>query len=144
MTRVLTTKLLLLVGVAAVAACSSSRRIDGTSAASFERSVAMLQNDLPSRRREDLDLALAIIWTRAAGLRTDVDQDGDVDYLDARVTADAAGDLLSAIQLGDLVSRSKMKVDPLPPPISSSSTDWDTTRSSRSPGISRSGRTSRI
>lgn len=64
----------------------------------------MLQNDLPSRRREDFDVALAVIWTRAAGVSSDVDGDGDVDYLDARVTADAAGDLLSAIQRGDLVS----------------------------------------
>lgn len=65
----------------------------------------MLQNDLPSRRREDFDVALAVIWTRAAGIFSDVDRDGDVDYFDARVTADAAGDLLSAIQRGNFVSK---------------------------------------
>ena len=102
--RELTPKLLLLVGVVAVAACSSSRRIDGTSAATFERSVAMLQNELPFRRREDFDVALAVVWTRAAGVSSDADGDGDVDYFDARMAADAAGDLLAAIQRGDLVS----------------------------------------
>ena len=64
----------------------------------------MLQNDLPSRRRDDFDVALAIIWTRAALVSRDVDGDGDVDYFDARATADAAGNLLAAIRRGDLVS----------------------------------------
>jgi hypothetical protein len=97
-------KLLLLIGIAIVPGCSSSRRIDGTSAATFERSVAMLQNDLPSRHRDDFDVALAVIWTRAARSSGDVDEDGDVDYFDARMAANAAGDLLAAIQRGDLVS----------------------------------------
>jgi hypothetical protein len=44
---------LLLAGVVLLAACSSSRRIDGTSAATFERSVALLQNELPAHRRDD-------------------------------------------------------------------------------------------
>jgi hypothetical protein len=100
-----TAKLLLLVGAAIVAACSSSRRIDGTSAASFERSVAMLQNDLPSRRRDDFDAALAVTWMRAADLDgSDVDGDGDTDYFDARAMADNVGDLLAAIRRGDFVS----------------------------------------
>jgi hypothetical protein len=97
-------KLSLLVGVAILAACSSSRRIDGSSAATFERSVAMLQNDLTPRQREDLDIALAVTWMRAAALDADVDGDGDTDYFDARAMADNAGDLLAAIQRGDLVS----------------------------------------
>jgi hypothetical protein len=96
---------LLLVGVAILAACSSSRRIDGGSAATFERSVAMLQNDLPPRHREDFDVALAVTWMRAAGLDAgDVDGDGDTDYFDARAMADNVGELLAAIQRGDLVS----------------------------------------
>ena len=103
MTR--TAKLLLLVGAAALAGCSSSRRIDGSSAATFERSVAMLQNDLPPSRREDFDIALAVTWMRAATPDAgDVDGDGDADYFDARAMADNAGDLLAAIQRGDLVS----------------------------------------
>jgi hypothetical protein len=98
-------KLLLLVCAAILAACSSGRRIDGSSAATFERSVAMLQNDLPARRREEFDVALAVTWMRAAALDVgDVDGDGDTDYFDARAMADNASDLLAAIQRGDLVS----------------------------------------
>jgi hypothetical protein len=105
MTRARTTKLSLLVGVAILVACSSSRRIDGSSAATFERSVAMLQNDLPPRQREDFDIALAVTWMRAAAFDVgDVDGDGDTDYFDARAMADNAGELLAAIQRGDLVS----------------------------------------
>jgi hypothetical protein len=105
MTRVRSAKLLLLAGVAIVAGCTSGRRIDGTSAAAFERSVAMLQNDLRPRHRDDFDVALAVTWMRAAALDAgDVDGDGDTDYFDARAMADNAGDLLAAIQRGDLVS----------------------------------------
>lgn len=105
MRRARTTKLLLLVGAAMLAACSSGRRIDGSSAATFERSVAMLQNDLPPRQREDFDVALAVTWLRTAGLDAgDVDGDGDTDYFDARAMADKVGELLAAIQRGDLLS----------------------------------------
>ena len=98
-------KLLLLGGAAILAGCSRSRRIDGTSAASFERSVAMLQNDLPPRRRDDFDVALAVVWLRATGQDAgDFDGDGDTDYFDVRTIADNAGDLLAAIQRGDLVA----------------------------------------
>ena len=105
MTHLRTPMALLLVGAAILAGCSSSRRIDGASAATFERSVAMLQNDLPARQRDDFDVALAVVWMRAAGLDAgDVDGDGDTDYFDARAMADNAGDLLAAIQRGDLVA----------------------------------------
>jgi hypothetical protein len=81
MTPARTARLLLLGGVAILAACSSGRRIDGSSAATFERSVAMLQNDLPPRKREDFEIALAFTWVRAAALDAgDVDGDGDTDY----------------------------------------------------------------
>lgn len=110
MTRVGT---VMFVGLAMLAACSSSRRIDGSSAATFERSVAMLQNDLPPRKRDDFDNALAVTWMRAAALDAgDVDGDGDTDYFDARAMADNVGELLAAIQRGDFVSaveRSKGK-----------------------------------
>ena len=103
--RVRAATLLLLVGAAILAACSSSRRIDGTSAAAFERSVAMLQNDLPPRRRDDFDVALAVVWMRAVALDAgDVDGDGDTDYFDARAMTDGVAELLAAIQRGDLVS----------------------------------------
>lgn len=103
--RVRAAKLLLLVGAAILVGCSSSRRIDGTSAATFERSVAMLQNDLPPRRRDDFDVALAVVWMRATGQDAgDFDGDGDADYFDVRAMADNAGDLLAAIQRGDLVA----------------------------------------
>ena len=103
--RVHAAKLLLLAGAAILAGCSSSRRVDGNSAATFERSVAMLQNDLPPRKREDFEIALAVTWMRAAGLDSgDVDQDGDTDYFDARAIADDARDLLAAIRRGDLVA----------------------------------------
>ena len=105
MTRMRTAKLLVLVGAAVLAGCSSSRRIDGSSAATFERSVAMLQNDLSPRKRDDFDNALAVTWMRASGLDAgDVDGDGDTDYFDARAMADNVGELLAAIQRGDLVS----------------------------------------
>jgi len=105
MTRMRTTKLLLLVGAPILAACSSGPRINGSSAATFERSVAMLQNDLPPRKRADFDNALALTWMRASGLDAgDVDGDGDTDYFDARAMADNVGELLAVIQRGDLVS----------------------------------------
>jgi hypothetical protein len=101
----LSTTLVVFACVFVAAACASSRRIDGSSAAAFERSVAMLQNDLPSRKRADFEVALAVTWMRAAALDAgDVDADGDTDYFDARAMADNAGDLLAAIQRGDFVS----------------------------------------
>src|SRR6185503_16002019 len=70
----------------------------------------MLQNDLPARQRDDFDVALAVVWMRAAGLDAgDVDGDGDTDYFDARAMADNAGDLLAAIQRGDLVAAAYFK-----------------------------------
>lgn len=94
-----------LVCVSILAACASTRRIEGSSAAAFEQSIAMLQNDLSARRRQNFEVALAVTWMRAAALDAgDVDGDGDTDYFDARAMADNAGDLLAAIQRGDLVS----------------------------------------
>ena len=102
-------KLLALASVAMLAACANTswraRQIDGSSAATFERSVAMMQNELPSRRRESLDVALVVIFMRAAALDAgDFDGDGDVDYFDARSASDTARNLLTEVQRGNLVS----------------------------------------
>jgi hypothetical protein len=82
------------------------RRIDGNSEARFELSIAALQNSLPPRRREDFDIALAVIWMSeslgSAGL--DLDGDGDVDRADTRRLVDSTMDLLTDIQRGDLLS----------------------------------------
>jgi hypothetical protein len=65
----------------------------------------MLQNDLPPRRRGELDIALAVIFMRSAGLDSgDLDADGDVDYFDARIVSDTATNLLAEIQRGNLTS----------------------------------------
>ena len=82
------------------------RRIDGSTEASFESSIAALQNSLPPRRREDFDIALAVLWMTEslgpAGL--DLKRDGAVDRADTRRLVDGTIDLLTDIQRGDLLS----------------------------------------
>jgi hypothetical protein len=82
------------------------RRIDGSSEARFEFSIAALQNSLPPRRREDFDIALAVIWMseRLGSAGLDLDRDGDVDRADSRLLVDGTMDLLTDIQRGDLLS----------------------------------------
>lgn len=88
------------------------RRIDGSSEAKFESSVAQLQNSLPPRRREDFDIALAVIWLSeshgSAGL--DLDGNGDVDHADLRLLTDETMDLLPDIQRGDLLPAIEKRV----------------------------------
>jgi len=89
-------------------AASRDGRIDGSSAANFEASVAALQRGLPSRRREDFEIALAVIWTSNAlgpsGLDQDGDGDGDADVIDSQTLAKNTYDLLTDIQRGDVLS----------------------------------------
>ena len=81
------------------------RHIDGSSEAAFEISVATLQKELPSHRREDFEIALAAIWMSKSlgpgGL--DLDGDGDVDVIDSRLLADDTLALLTDIERGDLL-----------------------------------------
>jgi hypothetical protein len=80
-------------------------RIDGSSEAKFEASVAALQNGLPTRRRENFEVALAVIWmsnTRGArGL--DINGDGNINAIDSQLLADDTYRLLLDIQRGDLL-----------------------------------------
>ena len=99
----------LALGGAAVFAQSGDwrdRRVDGSSEARFEFSIAALQNSLPPRRREDFDIALAVIWMSESlgSIGLDRDGDGDVDRADSRLLADRTMDLLTDIQRGDLLS----------------------------------------
>lgn len=91
-----------------LASCATSRwhaaRIDGSNAATFERSVASLRNELPSGRREDFDASLAVIWMRVTAINGgDVDGDGDAESFDPRALIDSATDLLAKIRRGELV-----------------------------------------
>jgi hypothetical protein len=80
------------------------RRIDGSSPASFERSVASLQNELPSRERGDFEIALAVIWLKNTLGFGDADRDGDVDVDDMKLLENDSIDLLAEIRRGDLLS----------------------------------------
>ena len=80
--------------------------IDGTSEASFEASVAALQNALPPRRRENFEVALSAIWLSKAlgpsGL--DRNEDGIVDAIDSQLLVADTQHLLADIQRGDLLA----------------------------------------
>jgi hypothetical protein len=96
--------------VAAFAATSTEaqssgreHRLDGSSPARFETSVALLQNELSARRRENFNVALAMIWITRTVSSGDLDGDGslvdDIQVLEADAT-----DLLTEIGRGNLVS----------------------------------------
>lgn len=81
------------------------QKIDGSTPRAFEQSVARLLNELPRRRREDLEIALAFIWlNNTVAVSGDLKHDGDVEYHDVRLLQDAADELLSAIERGDLLA----------------------------------------
>jgi hypothetical protein len=62
-----------------------------------------LQNELRERRREDFDVALAIIWVSNT-VDSDFDDDGDTDLDDMRLLEQDADDLLTNIRRGNVVS----------------------------------------
>jgi hypothetical protein len=78
--------------------------LDGSSPANLETSVTLLQNDLAARRREELDVALAMIWMNRTANSGDLDGDGDFDLDDMRQLEIDATDLLTEIHRGNLVS----------------------------------------
>ena len=114
-------RLPLLLCALAVAGCATAGgarvlRIDGSSPASFERSVATLQNELPARQREQFEVALGAIWLRnTATVATDTDFDGVVTFPEVRrfqrtLELDAE-QLLAEIQRGDLLTAIERRED---------------------------------
>jgi len=82
-----------------------AEHIDGSSQSSFERSVALLQNSLAPRQREEFQLALGTIWLKnTVGQIADLDHDGDVDVEDFRASIKIASDILVEIQRGEVLS----------------------------------------
>jgi hypothetical protein len=79
------------------------RKIDGKSAARFETSVAALQSELPQERREEFEVALAIVWIRNATDVNDLDHNGRFDLDDLQLLKDDSLALLTAIDRGNLV-----------------------------------------
>jgi hypothetical protein len=85
-------------------AASRDQRIDGSSARAFEQSIALLLTELPRRRREDFEIALAVIWIRNfSDGSVDIDRDGDIDVDDVLLLNGATIDMMAAIARGDLV-----------------------------------------
>ena len=79
-------------------------KIDGSSAARFEASVAAIQNDLRTFSREEFETALAAIWLSNTAGSGDPDRDGDHDADDLRMLREDAFDLLTNIQRGNIAN----------------------------------------
>jgi hypothetical protein len=78
--------------------------IDGSGARAFEQSVALLLNEIPRRRREEFEMALARIWLGNTTNVSDADHDGDADPDDVRLLNDVAVSLLAEIKRGEVLS----------------------------------------
>ena len=109
----LTAEATLLVVAVAAAALAQPRDpvLDGSSPAKLEASVARLQNDLEGRRREELDVALAMIWMNRTADSPDADGDGELDVDDVRQLEIDATALLTEIRRGNLVSAIEERED---------------------------------
>ena len=89
-----------------------ARVLDGSSAAKLERSVALMQNDLAGRHRDDFDVALAMIWMNRTAGSGDLNGDGNLDVDDVRQLEIDASALLTEIQRGNLVSAIEERQEP--------------------------------
>jgi hypothetical protein len=110
----LTAEAALLVAILAAASARAQPRdrvLDGSSPAKLETSAALLQNDLEGRRREELDVALAMIWMNRTANSGDVDGDGDFDVDDIRQLEIDATDLLTEIRRGNQCIQGRCAVD---------------------------------
>ncbi len=99
----------LIVALTIVAGCSSmgwrTHRIDGSSGATFEKSVGLLQEKLSPERRSDFEVALAVIWMRSAVVGAgDLDSDGRVAIDETRALQKLSEDVLTQIRRGVFVT----------------------------------------
>jgi hypothetical protein len=88
------------------------QEIDGSSSRAFERSVVLLLNELPRRRREEFEIALASIWignTVDVG-DSDVNEFAELD--EARLLKEYAEDLLTEIKRGDVLAAIEKREEP--------------------------------
>ena len=98
-------RLTLILSFCILASCSTggwrAQRIDGSSTSVFEVSVGSLQEQLPSRRRAELETALAVIWIRNTTVDAgDANSDGRVDVGEIRTLRATADDVLTDIRRG--------------------------------------------
>lgn len=109
-------RLALIMALSLLAGCSSTgwraHEIDGSSEATFERSVGLLQESLPARRRAEFEVALAVIWTRNITVGAgDLDADGRVDVDEVRALQRLSEDALTDVRRGVLVSAAHERGD---------------------------------
>ena len=98
----------IVIALAATAARAQPDRnaltIDGSDAARFEASVAAIQNDLRTSRRQEFETALAAIWFTDTSSSGDADRDSDHDAEDLKSFREDAFDLLTNIQRGNVAN----------------------------------------